>query len=256
MAELGPFEDQEAELGEFEYLVSDITHIIGCLYKFSIAIRNPVPKDRLHKIALINVSHFEYWDIKHIEEKFRLVDPESNFRVAEYLVERLGKANTRRRQLLKYHEAHHKTIAQYIDSSSLPGAMELTNASKPVASTMGDGNARAPAVTPDLQRAATVSTTAKSQTTLSTIRGEISQGVGIEPDEEPDEEQLSLTSFATSVNYKMRIRVPSPPSEDAAFGGEAFQCPYCFNIIKTKNRKDWKYVNNLLTIFMYAKLNI
>ena len=249
MAELGPLEDQEAELGEFEYLVSDITHIIGCLYKFSIAIRNPVPKDRLHKIALINVSHFEYWDIKHIEEKFRLVDPESNFRVAEYLVERLGKANTRRRQLLKYHEAHHKKITRYIDSSSLPDAMESTNAPKPVASTMGDGNARAPA---DLQRAATVYTTAKSQTTLSTIKGEISQVVGIEP----DEDQLSQTSYATSINYKTRIRVPSPPSEDAAFGGEAFQCPYCFNIIKIKNRKDWKYVDNLLTIFMYAKLNI
>ena len=116
MAEQSPLEDQEAELSELENLMLDTTHIITCLYKFSITIQNPAPKERRHKIALIDVSYFEHWDIKHINEKFGQVDPQNKFRVAEYLTRRLGKANTRRRQLLKYYESHHKTISRHIDS--------------------------------------------------------------------------------------------------------------------------------------------
>ena len=56
MAEQSPLEDEEAGLSEFEHSVLDITHIITCLYKFSIAIQNPAPRERLHKIALIDVS--------------------------------------------------------------------------------------------------------------------------------------------------------------------------------------------------------
>ncbi|KAF8438315.1 hypothetical protein BGX38DRAFT_1098108, partial [Terfezia claveryi] len=71
------------------------------------AIRNATPRDRLHKITSIEVSHFEYWDIAHIGSKFPTA--------ASYLIQRLGKANTRRRQLFKYYQQHHGTIARYIN---------------------------------------------------------------------------------------------------------------------------------------------
>lgn len=115
MAEQGPLEDEEAELSELECLVLDTTHIITCLYKFSIAIQNPAPQEKIDKIALIDVSHFEDWDIMHIDEKFHSVDARKNFRVAKYLIEGLGKANAKRRQLLKYYEAHPPKVSQYID---------------------------------------------------------------------------------------------------------------------------------------------
>ena len=82
IAEQGPLEDEEEEeeeLSELESLVSDIMHIITCLYKFSITIQNPAPKERLHKIAHIDMSHFQAWDVKHIEEKFCSVDPQNDF---------------------------------------------------------------------------------------------------------------------------------------------------------------------------------
>ena len=244
MAELGPLEDQEDELGEFEHLVSDITHIITCLYKFSIAIRNPVPKERLHKVALIDVSYFEHWDIKHIDEKFCPVDPQADFRVAKYLSERLGKANTRRRQLLKYYEAHHKKISRYIDgplpSRSAMERKKLANALNQMISTIEDDSARTPGNIPDLGRVATFYTSTKSQTTVSTIKVDPSQAVEIVR----DEDRLSQTSYATSTDRTMRISIPPPPPEDAAFGGEPFECPYCFNIIQIRSQKDWKYVGN------------
>ena len=257
MAELGPLADRfiaeldslngrGAEISEFEYMVMDITHIISCLYKFSIAIRNPAPKDRLHKVALIDVSFYKNWDINHIEEKFSQVDPQDNFKVAKYLVERLGKANTRRRQLLKYYKAHHTTISRYIDDPLPPGSAleknELTNALKSVAQTMGGDSVRAPEKASDRERAATVYTTTKSQTTVSTIKVEIAQVVEIE---QGDEDRLSQTSYATSINRTMRTRVPPPPDEDAAYEGKEFECPYCFKIIKVRSRQDWKYVSTL-----------
>ena len=247
MAELGPLEDQEAEPDEFEYLVSNIRHIITCLYRFSIAMRNLVPKECLHTIALIDVSYFEHWDIKHIDEKFCPADSQNNFRVAKYLIERLGKANTRRRQLLRYFEAHNKKISRYIDDPLKSAVGLLTNASKQTT----HGSARVPENIPDPNRAATAYTTTQSQTTVSTINAELSQAVEIER----DEDWLSQISYATSTNHTMRICVPSPPSEDAAFGGEPLECPYCFNIIKVRNRMDWKYVGDYAGS-SYSMLNI
>ena len=176
-----PLENQE-DLSTLEVLVSDIAHIITCLNKLSITIQNPVPKDRLHKIARIDVSHFEQLDIKHIELKFCPVDPQNNFRVPEYLSKRLGKANTRRRQLLKYYES------SAIDRNGLANV-------------------------------------------------EPRQVVDIEQ----DEDQLSQPPFAISTNDKIKVHVPPPP-ENAAFEGNPFKCPYCFDIIKVKGRPDWEYV--------------
>ena len=243
MEEQGSLEDEEAELSDFEHSVLDITHIITCLYKLSITIQNPAPKERLHKIANINVSYFEDWDIKHINEKF-CPAAEGDFSIPNYLSERLGKANTRRRQLLMYYEAHHKKIAKHIDDPSPSKIVRRpTNTSKPVAPTVKDGSSmRASERIPgDLERRASLyTTTMDSQTTVPTIKVELMQAVG----NIQDEDQLSQTSYATSTNHRMRIRVPPPPEEIAAFDGMPFECPYCFTITKIKGRQDWKYVDS------------
>ena len=117
-------ESQDGSPSRLKDLVADINHIVTCLNQLSITTENPAPMERLHKIALINVSYFKYWDINHVKEKFFPRDPQKNFTVAEYLIERLGKANTRRRQLLKYYE------------SSAIERKELANASKLATPTM------------------------------------------------------------------------------------------------------------------------
>ena len=234
MGELGPLEDQGGP-SEFEGLMSDISHIITCLNNFSTAIQNPAPKDCLHKISLVDISYFEILDIKHIDKMFCPVDPNDRFKVAKYLTERLGKANTKRRQLLIYYKAYLKKIPRYADHSTSSRVSmeryELTNTSIP---TMEYENSRVLAKILDLKKAATVYTMTGSQTIEPA-----SQKITIEQ----DEDQLSLSSFSTSTNHTMRIRVPSPPI-DNAFRGKPFSCPYCFNIIKIRSRQDWKYVCN------------
>jgi hypothetical protein len=85
-----------------EFLV-DIAHIVTCLFEFSIATKNPASRDRLKKYSQIPVEHFEICGVSHAKHKF----PECQ---ESTLIERLGKANTRRRQMLRYYEEHHERI--------------------------------------------------------------------------------------------------------------------------------------------------
>ncbi|RPB29195.1 hypothetical protein L211DRAFT_882026, partial [Terfezia boudieri ATCC MYA-4762] len=208
MEELGLTEEDETsqpEVEEFVTCLADITHIITCLYRFSMATRNATPRDRLHKITSIEISHFEYWDIAHIGTKFPTAE--------SYLIQRLGKANTRRRQLMKYYRQHHGTIARYINQERESGF--IIKASTTIAN----------------------STAVKSQTTVSTIKQDAFHVYDVPPG--PDDDQVSQTSYATSANHQ-RIRIAQPPNPDAAYNGTPFECPYCFQIISIRDRCAWR----------------
>ena len=91
----------EAELHRLSQSASDI---IANLYKLSIIIRNGnLSQDRFLKSSKTDVSYYEPYDEQHVKNKF----PEAS----EELVERLGRANTRRRQYLKYREQHHEKLS-------------------------------------------------------------------------------------------------------------------------------------------------
>lgn len=103
--------------------IDNLSHVITSLYKLAIAIKSPAPRDRLEKCASIQVDFYKRSDLDHIRHKF----PDA----PEYLQERFGKVNTRRRQLLKYYELHHQKIAddtmEHRDSKSI--AMTTTTVS-------------------------------------------------------------------------------------------------------------------------------
>jgi len=90
-----------------QYDFKDVCHVITMLYELSATIlRRPAPRDRLQKYAAINISHFEPFDIQHVAHKVCATQP---------LIDRLGRANNRRRQLLRYNEQHQDKIARYVD---------------------------------------------------------------------------------------------------------------------------------------------
>lgn len=217
--------DSPPQSDGFITLINDIAHIITCLYKLFITIRNPVPRDMLHKLASIDVSHFEFWDIQHILNKFRLAP--------DFLIRRLGKANTKRRQLLKYHQQHHDTIARYVD---LPPQddLEPLQLRKPKRnySEIDDPYLKA-------KGPGTVSTTLKSQTTVSTIKPKEVRPVIHEGGSDAGHSQ---TSYATSIDstHVRSIHVPPPPGFDVAYDGQPFECPYCFTLITLDNMRSWR----------------
>jgi hypothetical protein len=204
----------------FSETKTQISHIITYLYRLSIAISSPAPQDRLERMTSNSMSYFETFDIDHISNKYKF--DEKN----RYLLDRLGKANTKRRQLFKYYEDHHQRIIgrrptspeagsqpgspgvenfemdenDYYQSDGVPSVMDTT------VHTFYDGNRKSSAIEP-------LNLDSRSET------------------------GFSRTSYASSAADSDNLRVPALP-EEAKTG--PFQCPYCFIIVETGDRASWK----------------
>jgi hypothetical protein len=92
--------------------VKEIGNVITCLYRLSITIQSPASQDRLERM---DMSHLERFDIEHLSNKYQLGAD------YQYLIERLGKANIKRRQLLKYHNEHHEMMSTSIQKKEASG---------------------------------------------------------------------------------------------------------------------------------------
>ncbi|KAF8544190.1 hypothetical protein BDD12DRAFT_648095, partial [Trichophaea hybrida] len=190
---------------ELEERYIDITHFITCLYMFSIAARNPAPRDKFEKWAAIDVSGYHQHDIMHVRDKFP--------NASNYLQERLGKANSRRRQLLLYNERHNSKICQLFP---------IHKSSKTTVQTT------------DSQLDLDI------KTTVTTIYNQNFPWTNEElAEESPD--CASVTSYTSSISEGSNtLHVPPPPDRDLVFEGMPFICPYCFAQAIVQNESLWK----------------
>lgn len=224
-------DDEDAEeldpTTELQERFVETCHVITCLYRFTITMRSPAQRDRLQKCASIDVSHYEFFDIGHASNKFPGVE--------QFLIDRLGKANTRRRQLLLYHRKHHTTISQYLDlvpvnpglaAQGMPGVAGLREIYE-TESPLNDQLIASPG---------TGATTVHTQTTISTFvqgpSGLIYTG---------SDSGHTQTSYATSAadDTHTLLSVPSPPNPERTLDGEPFECPYCFRIVAVDSIRAW-----------------
>ena len=242
-------------LSDFAFKLDDISNIISCLYNLCVAMRQPVPQDRLQKYAAIDLSHYEFYDKQHVLEKFPNGKPR--------LIERLGNANTQRRQYFKYRLLHHEKIAKGLKhvgpatagDTSTPlgldgGATTLPQSTHadPVHhdADPGQGNyVSSQNVTNE--DAGTVITAAKTSTTISIIpkSAVVRTQPALDTIEAESDGGQTATSFGTIMeagNVKL-LKVPDPPDADRVFSGNAFQCPYCYFLIIVKNSRAWQYVS-------------
>ncbi|KAK0708101.1 hypothetical protein B0H67DRAFT_648202 [Lasiosphaeris hirsuta] len=75
------------ELGQ---VALDVADVVDYLLRLSVAIRNPARHDRFREAHATDTSYFEPFDIQHVHSVFNTAE--------DWLVERLGKANSRRHQ--------------------------------------------------------------------------------------------------------------------------------------------------------------
>lgn len=160
------------------------------------SIRDPAPNSQFRSTITVDKSYFQPHDIQHVKEKFGTGN--------SYLVERLGRAVSGRRQYLTYREEHHQKLTKNVEKIGFeePRTEHTTNSTE--ASPM-------PQVLNDVT----------------------STGVG-----DDSEDALSQTSYATSVNST--IRVPALPKE--AREQEHFECPFCYMIVSIHTTAAWKLV--------------
>jgi hypothetical protein len=169
-------------------------------------------------------------DPQHVWEKFQ--------GAPDYLIERLGKSNSRRRQLLKYHKRHKDIIIGH-QEFSLENTIPVNTAQ------MTDEHQNQPDVLaiieePQLEShpgtIGAASSAVPTHTTLSTI---VNSPTGPDFMETDSDTGQSNTSFASSASGVKRLSIPPPSDKNIVFDGRAFQCNYCFSIVKIKSRKAW-----------------
>jgi hypothetical protein len=201
---------EEEPTTEFAQLASNMAEINTCLMRLSLAIRNPAPHDQFKESSQINVAHYETFDVQHVRGKFP--------RAQEYLVLRLGKAISRRRQYLRYREEHRKKLEEGL---------------KPQLAT------EEVATVPQVTHTVTAPSEKIDSTVASSIPLAIKESVStINLDEEDYyEDTLSQTSYASSNNDPSRFRPPPLPEEGQ--DGDPFECPLCFRFTSVRQVTAW-----------------
>ncbi|CAI7649792.1 unnamed protein product [Penicillium crustosum] len=193
-----------------EYMI-DIQYTITSLYKFSLTLQNPAHRDRTAQASRIELGHFEFYDIQHVSDKY-------NIPWDSTLAQRLGKANTRRRQLLAYHKDHTEKISRYVDVA-VQKAIEVPRAS------IKDTRTRS------------ISTKWTQDTTASTIYHHDDDSIS-------DSGQTKFSETTSTAGDQAHILIPPPPPADVVntIQNHPFFCPYCRQTIQLENMdEDWKY---------------
>jgi hypothetical protein len=191
-------------------LFSAIQAANDSLMKLSIVIRNSPTRDDYLKAAS-RIPYDSTWDVRHVKEKHG-----SPKKREDWLLDRLGRSITRRRQYLKYREEHHLKLSQ-----------DWEDAPK-------DGVSRSEARTIAYTQATTfVEDAAAAQQRQSNSEGSVGSQTSYEPTVKDRPETATW------------LEVPAPPKE--AFEGvvfeygKPFKCPYCYTEQMVKNKTAWKY---------------
>ena len=217
---------------ELESLLEVIRHGVTCLYKLAVVLRDPTPTDRLRKAKEIDTSHFQVWDTRHVGEKFPFLES-----LAPFLLERLGKANSRRRQFFKYSELHNKKLKHGIDALEVPlgpvsGTTPQITEVKQEAPRPIDAATQAASVRP---ASSSHATTLDTNTTVATFQE--SKVVDIELDYGDEVSETSSAASEDPIDDAI-LRIPEPPL--GALEGTPFQCPYCLDYMKTSSMVRWR----------------
>jgi hypothetical protein len=183
------------------------------------------------------MSHFELFDIaliRHLADKSK--------GIPEYLIKRLGNANTRRRQLLEYYERHHEKIAApqpQLDPTPEPEQAKIPTQE---ANTGQDNTpaARGQDITTKADNATLPPATAE-QTTVTTFYEAARDVPDARSDTGHSETSFAPTESTAAGGHELyQILVPRCPNQERAYNGEPFQCPYCFTVIVITSPISWK----------------
>ncbi|KAL2061158.1 hypothetical protein VTL71DRAFT_7431, partial [Oculimacula yallundae] len=207
--------NEKLETSELDELLSAIKTANSSLMDISIVIRNTPTRDDYVKAAA-RYSLDSHWDVSHVDAKFG-----ASKRSSDWLIQRLGKSITRRRQYLTYRKEHHEKLSKDWEAPAK------------VVVVMEDDQEK------EETRPSTLALT-KATTYVEALPAAPKDG-------------SEVGSFETETSYQQTVAgetqehllsVPPPPTE--AFEGvpfefgHPFQCPYCWTEQNVKGRNAWK----------------
>lgn len=210
---------------ELEQLQHSINTYISGLYRISVVLRkNRNPLDRILKSAKIDTSFYEFFDERHVLEKFPTADPT--------LVSRLGRAVSRRRKYLKYREQHRHKLSQPWDVGSVSHDGKKTD--RPVLGVDQKSSFIDIPAPSQLQPSGS-----RDSTTASTFYAQdILAWNVVENIDQLSEADTQSSHGSTSSVQQDQLNIPPPPV--ASLEGKEFECPYCYTICRFLSSESWQ----------------
>ncbi|KAF8432857.1 ankyrin repeat-containing domain protein [Terfezia claveryi] len=201
------------------------------LFQLSMFIHKSTRQNKFASFAADRGETATQIDIRHVQDRFPFArnNPE--------LIERLGKANRRRRQWLTYKKKHRAKLGR--QPSLDPNCESPTKGPRRWSLSLDTGLLLEDYV----EKGVDIRSDRSERTGLSsTIASTFYAIPSLEPDEESQgsEAGYSETTYSESVNGGSDIAMsyfPQPPLESA--NGNPFECPYCFRIVSIIGRTSW-----------------
>jgi len=191
-------------MSELQQLMDAISNSTTGLFQLSMVIRRATPRDRYAKAQSVG-TFIPDFDIDYVRNKF----PRAN----EWLVDRLGKANARRREYFKYCESHHQSLSSDVRESR-----------RSETATRSEGYV----------------TGLVPSTTASTFMEQMASNAHANF----FSEDVSVKSYARSILVREGggVAEPSltvPPRPKEGLDGLPFECPYCYTILEMESKEVW-----------------
>lgn len=200
--------------------VDHVNDIVTRLFKTSALIVSHTSTDRYVR-AESRKEHFtDVCDIAHVRSKFTSKDG-----CNDWLLIRLGKAITKRRQFLRYAREHYEKI---VDDSDSEDAAELTKTAKEKLQTRDQLSRDA------VTKRHSISNPTEKHTRASTMVPVVMEDIL---------EREDSSTLATSINgLQSKDRLSVPQLSGVAELGNDFVCPYCWKAHAFSRHLAWKYV--------------
>ncbi|KAI1413447.1 hypothetical protein F5Y13DRAFT_189354 [Hypoxylon sp. FL1857] len=210
--EIGDSSSESSHLDEAQSLLEIISQCIRSLFRIGVLVRKASPRDRFQRALQHSESAFPAWfDIDYVRHKYpKLCRPDSR-----ELAERLGSANAKRRQYIKYCRDH-KTRLGRVTEESLPAPG-------------GDQEE-------DLEDGTTAKLSSKATTLLPFGSSELAK---LESNVAEEEDAVSFSTASTTFESAMSLTLPS--LEELSPDSEPFECPICFTLQSFRREKAWKF---------------
>jgi hypothetical protein len=211
-------DNNEAPTTEIGQVSKSTKLIIECLYK--LPLRKLAPIDRVKGFSGRDMSLYQHFDILYVRDKFPHAE--------HYLVDRLGKLISRRRQLLEYRTTHAERLRPPVASQKRVGGqhMVIPEGSRNDSSLKVTRTQNNPLSTKDSYSLGEAFDDLPSQITKATVQSP-AEAVNSLDALYPPSVTESRMSTASEYTENHKLQVPPRPVNEAGEPLIQFQCPYC-----------------------------
>lgn len=207
------------------WLRASLDNAVSRLFRISSLIAKATTRDKFARAEIkCNLAMYEPYDIGHINEKVKA----ASGKASAWLINRLGKANTKRRQFLAYSREHRKDLSNESAWKSAVAEKERYD----------------PMIYKAPYQSLLEQSTCRSEDTKVSLAPTKASTVGkVDPNtfDYGLDDSRSYTTVATSIADGHGVSPLKVPDLDTYTTlGEHFECPLCYTIQRFNSKAAWR----------------